>query len=301
MMKNADGMTDDTLREFLYHLQYERHLSVNTLAGYERDLTDFFRFLPKQDEKHEVQRGDIVNYLQQLRDIGKASATIARRLAALKAFYQFLQREEYIIQNPTEFLNSPKPNRRLPSVLTEQDVSMLLNAPDITTVIGIRDRAMLEVLYATGMRVSELCGLGVNDWWSDPPRVRCVGKGQKERYVPMGRVAVHWVTHYIRAARPHLVHKPNTSGLFLSRRGYVLSRQGFWKIIKKYALQVGITGAITPHTLRHSFATHLLEHGADLRAVQEMLGHQDIATTQIYTHVSRSLLKPIYDKTHPRA
>ncbi|MDA8193283.1 MAG: site-specific tyrosine recombinase XerD [Thermaerobacter sp.] len=292
---------DELLEEFLYHLKYERRLAQNTLASYGRDLGDYLRFSQSVGQRLATDRGHIVRYLDSLRRSGRSAATVARRMAALKTFYQFLQREEYVADNPTEHLTTPKLERRLPGVMTEEEVSRLLAAPNVATPIGIRDRAMLEVLYATGIRVSELCTLGINDWWIDPPRLRCVGKGSKERYVPMGRWAVLWLCRYRDEARPRLMQRPETSVLFVNRRGTAMTRQGFWKILKKYAVQGGIAKEITPHTMRHSFATHLLEHGADLRAVQEMLGHQDISTTQIYTHVSRSRLKPVYDQTHPRA
>lgn len=290
---------DDWVSEFLYHLQYERHLAANTIESYGRDLRDYMRFV--KDRAMLAERERIIAYMAELRNSGKSSATIARRMAALKSFFHYLIREEYLNTDPMEHLSTPKSERRLPAILSVLEVEKLLEAPDSGTPMSIRDRAMLEMLYATGIRVSELCGLTINDWWDNPPKIRCLGKGSKERYVPMGRMALKWLTRYLAVSRPRLLGPQESDTLFLNHRGSAMTRQGFWKIIKKYALKVGITKPITPHTVRHSFATHLLENGADLRAVQEMLGHQDISTTQIYTHVSQTRLKPVYDQTHPRA
>lgn len=287
------------MAEFLYYLRYERHLSSNTVESYGRDLQDFFRFC--HDLPNAMARDNIIAYLEDLRSQSRSSATIARRLAALKAFYRYQVREEHSEDDPTEFLSSPKLQRKLPDVLTVAEVTRLVESPDTAKAPGLRDRAMLEVLYATGIRVSELCHLGVNDWWPDPPRIRCLGKGSKERYVPLGDLAIRWLAEYVERERPKLVRRQDCGMLFLNHRGEVLTRQGFWKLLKKYAIVAGITKPITPHTIRHSFATHLLENGADLRAVQEMLGHQDISTTQIYTHVSANRLKPAYQRAHPRA
>ncbi len=290
---------NDVVAEFLYHLRYERHLASNTVESYGRDLVDFARYCKEHIRTSE--RDQVVMYLEHLRSEKRSSATIARRLAALKAFYRWQLREEYTLEDPTELLLSPKLERRLPDVLTISEVARLIEAPDGRRIAGIRDRAMLEVLYATGIRVSELCHLSVNDWWLDPPRIRCLGKGSKERYVPLGDIAVHWLAKYVEEARPKMVRGHDVGYLFLNHRGEALTRQGFWKLLKKYAITAQIMKPITPHMIRHSFATHLLENGADLRSVQEMLGHQDISTTQIYTHVSSSRLKPVYNATHPRA
>lgn len=291
--------TQQEIEDFLYYLEYERHLSVNTRASYGRDLADFARYCKAHSGVSP--RSQVLGYLDAIKRAGLSPATRARRLSALKTFYAFLEREELIDVNPTLNLDSPKAERRLPGVLSLDEVVHLIETPDTTTPVGIRDRAMLELIYATGLRVSELCNLTINDWWNDPPRVRCLGKGSKERYVPMGRMALQWLSRYLDAVRPALVSKKSGEYLFLNRRGAPLTRQAFWKVLKKYGLQAGIDKPLTPHTMRHSFATHLLENGADLRAVQEMLGHQDISTTQIYTHVSRARLRPVYDKAHPRA
>ncbi len=287
------------IREFLDYLRFERNLSSNTIESYQRDLSDFMTFVQTQgiDEDDD----SVIRYLQYLRQHDKAPATQARRLAALKAYYRFLVSDQIRLDDPTELLRGPKQNRPLPHVLSVDEVTRLLESPDLKTPMGIRDRAMLELLYATGLRVSELCHLTMNDWWLDPPKVRCVGKGAKERYVPLGRMAAQWLMRYVDQVRPQLAKNSRESLLFLNRQGRGLSRQGFWKLLKKHASKAHITQDITPHMIRHSFATHLLENGADLRAVQEMLGHQDISTTQIYTHVNQQRLRPIYDQTHPRA
>ncbi|WP_243239795.1 site-specific tyrosine recombinase XerD [Sulfobacillus harzensis] len=290
---------DTWIEDFLYFLQYERRLSANTLSAYRQDLQDYARFAATQAGA--PTREVVVGYLDHLRKQGRSSATRARRLSALKSFYAFLEREEILPENPTDYLDAPKGERRLPSVLSLEQVVRLIEAPDVSTPLGIRDRAMLELMYAAGLRVSELCRLTVNDWWGDPPRVRCLGKGSKERYVPIGSMALQWLQRYLNEVRPHIAGNNSNAVLFLNRRGSPLSRQAFWKLIKDYGQRAGITSHLTPHTIRHSFATHLIENGADLRAVQEMLGHQDISTTQIYTHVSRSRLRPVYDQAHPRA
>lgn len=290
---------DKWVQEFLYYLEYERRLAANTRLSYARDLADYQRFC--RDHAELPPRQAVTAYLDALRRAGRSSATRARRLSALKTFYGFLEREEWIAENPTQNLDSPKAARRLPGVLTPEEVGQLIEMPDVATPVGVRDRAMLELVYASGLRVSELCHLTVNDWWADPPRVRCLGKGSKERYVPMGRMALSWIRHYAEDIRPLWVSRQSGEYLFLNRRGGPISRQTFWKAIKQYGRAAGIDKDLTPHTMRHSFATHLIENGADLRAVQEMLGHQDISTTQIYTHVSRARLRPVYDKAHPRA
>lgn len=290
---------NDVVAEFLYHLRYERHLANNTVDSYGRDLEDFMRFA--QNLGSLAERELIMRYLDHLHGAHRSTATIARRLAALKAFYRWQLREEYKDNDPTDLLLSPRLERKLPDVLSIAEITRLVEAPDVRKVTGVRDRAMLEVLYATGIRVSELCHLGINDWWTDPPRLRCLGKGDKERYVPLGEIAVAWLATYVEQSRPKLIKRSKTPYLFLNHRGQALTRQGFWKLLKKYAVAAEIVKPITPHMIRHSFATHLLENGADLRAVQEMLGHQDISTTQIYTHVSSGRLRSAYDAAHPRA
>ncbi|MCL6595613.1 MAG: site-specific tyrosine recombinase XerD [Firmicutes bacterium] len=307
----------DWLPEFLEYLRVERGLAANTLESYGRDLRQFAAYVERraaaraaaggaaaaegEDDGEGVSRATVVAYLLELESTGKAMATIARRLAALRAFYQFLVRERRVARDPTEDLSSPRLRRRLPRVLTVEEVERILAQPDASTAPGLRDRAMLELLYATGIRVSELTALNTEDVDLEGALVRCVGKGNKERIIPMGAAAVEAVRAYLRHGRRRFARPNSGRSLFLNHHGRRLTRQGFWKIVKKYAQKAHIAKAITPHTLRHSFATHLLENGADLRSVQEMLGHADISTTQIYTHVTRGRLHEVYAKSHPRA
>ncbi|MDF2631238.1 MAG: recombinase [Symbiobacteriaceae bacterium] len=291
------------IHEFINYLSVERGLAVNTLESYGRDLRQYSEFLDTDEESalDSVSRTTIVNYLLYLQSQGKATATIARRLAALKAFYQFLVREKRIHDDPTANLESPKLEKRLPKVLSVGEVERLLAQPDAGQAAGVRDRAMLELLYATGIRVSELVSLDVTDVNLEMGYIKCSGKGSKERIVPLGSLAIQSCRDYLGVARPRLVREREEQALFVNHHGHRLTRQGFWKIVKKYADDAKIEKEITPHTLRHSFATHLLENGADLRSVQEMLGHADISTTQIYTQVTRGRLKEVYAKAHPRA
>ncbi|HWI61635.1 MAG TPA: site-specific tyrosine recombinase XerD [Symbiobacteriaceae bacterium] len=291
------------IHEFINYLSVERGLAVNTLESYGRDLRQYSEFLETDDETalDSVSRNTIVNYLLYLQSQGKATATIARRLAALKAFYQFLVREKRINADPTANLESPKLEKRLPKVLSVTEVERLLAQPDSGQPAGIRDRAMLELLYATGIRVSELVSLDVTDVNLEMGYIKCEGKGSKERIVPLGSLAIQSCRDYLGSARSRLVREREEQALFVNHHGHRLTRQGFWKIVKKYADDAKIEKEITPHTLRHSFATHLLENGADLRSVQEMLGHADISTTQIYTQVTRGRIKEVYAKAHPRA
>ncbi len=276
---------------------------MNTLESYGRDLRQYSQYLERDDESDldSVSRSTIINYLMHLQTQGKATATIARRLAALKAFYQFLVREKMIKNDPTANLESPKLEKRLPRVLTVVEVERLLAQPSPTEPAGTRDRAMLELLYATGLRVSELVSLDVGDVNLEAGYIRCAGKGSKERIVPLGSLAITSCRDYLLSGRGRLVKDRGEQALFVNHHGHRLTRQGFWKIVKKYADDAKIDKEITPHTLRHSFATHLLENGADLRSVQEMLGHADISTTQIYTHVTKGRLKEVYARAHPRA
>ncbi len=291
------------IHEFINYLSVERGLALNTLESYGRDLRQYSQYLQAGDDEalDLASRAQIVDYLLHLQKQGKATATIARRLAALKAFYQFLVREKYLEKDPTANLESPKLEKRLPKVLTIREVELLLAEPDPSSPAGLRDRAMLELLYATGIRVSELVSLNLPDVNLDMGYIRCTGKGSKERIVPMGSMAIASVREYLDHGRGRLVRDREEQALFVNHHGRRLTRQGFWKIVKKYAEDAKIDKEITPHTLRHSFATHLLENGADLRSVQEMLGHADISTTQIYTHITRGRLKEVYARTHPRA
>lgn len=294
---------ESLIQEFIDYLGHEKGLADNTLESYSRDLKQYYGFLSGDTATSlaGASQSTIVAYLMFLRKQGKATATIARRLAALKAFYQFLVKENYVASDPTDELSSPKLERKLPKVLTVEEVERLLAQPDASSPAGRRDKAMLELLYATGIRVSELVSLNVPDVDLKEGFVRCMGKGSKERVVPMGEIAVAALRGYLDNARQKIIADPKERAVFVNHHGKRLTRQGFWKIVKKYASQAQIRKEITPHTLRHSFATHLLENGADIRAVQEMLGHADISTTQIYTHVTKDRLKDVYAKSHPRA
>lgn len=290
------------LSEFLTYLQVERGLSQNTVQSYRYDLEHFASFLVEQGCCLEsATQKMILDFLNYQRQQNKSARTRSRKLAALRAFYRFLLQERRISADPTENLNSPKLEKSLPRVLSVEDVELLLSQPDLGSVLGIRDKAMLELLYATGMRVSEMLGLNTEHLNLDLGFVRCLGKGSKERIIPVGEIAVRYIREYLSKARLKLRKNAWERAAFLNNHGNRLSRQGFWKILKSYARKAGIPKEITPHVLRHSFATHLLENGADLRAVQEMLGHADITTTQIYTHLSQRKLREVYDKAHPRA
>jgi integrase/recombinase XerD len=292
------------LQSFIHYLSVERGLAPNTLESYERDLTKFIGHLKESgtDSLRDTEKTHISGYIAKLRKAGKAPATISRNIVSIRAFFQFLLREGMIGKDPSVHLEAPRLEKRLPKVMTMHEVELLLDAPSTSTPNGMRDKAMLEVLYATGIRVSELISLSTDDVHLGLGYVRCVGKGSKERIIPLGRIAAQTLDQYLKTSR-HKLLKPGKSenALFVNHLGTRMTRQGFWKIIKKYAAQSGIQKEITPHTLRHSFATHLLENGADLRSVQEMLGHADIATTQIYTHVTNKRMKDVYNRTHPRA
>lgn len=298
-------VVESLIQEFIDYLGHEKGLANNTLESYSRDLKQYYRFLsgdsPAPPSLQNASQSTIVAYLMYLRKQGKAAATIARRLAALKAFYQFLVKENYVAEDPTDDLSSPKLERKLPKVLTVEEVERLLAQPDTQNPVGKRDKAMLELLYATGIRVSELVNLNVSDVYLREGFIRCMGKGSKERVVPLGEIAISALRPYLDGARTRVIADPKEKAVFVNHHGKRLTRQGFWKIVKKYASLAQIRKEITPHTLRHSFATHLLENGADIRAVQEMLGHADISTTQIYTHVTKDRLKDVYAKSHPRA
>jgi integrase/recombinase XerD len=292
-----------TISSFLTHVKVEKGLSSNTVSAYRRDLVKFDVFAQKRKLTLEgVSRGDLVEFLAGLYRLKLESRTVARHLVTLRNFFRFAQVHELITSDPSINLESPKIRRSLPGYLRLEEVERLLEQPDSTTALGLRDRAMLEVLYSTGLRVSELIGLRVSDLDSKVGCVRCIGKGDKERIVPVGRKALIMVEKYLRDARPKLLGKLRGSPtLFVNRRGVSLSRVGVWKILSGYGKRAGLRVSPTPHMLRHSFATHLLERGADLRSVQLMLGHADISTTQIYTHVVEERLKQIYKAHHPRA
>jgi integrase/recombinase XerD len=294
-----------TITSFLMHVKVEKGLSANTSSAYRRDLGKFQVFAAKRKlALEDVSRDDLVDFLASLYRQKLESRTVARNLVTLRNFFRFAQVQELIAADPSINLESPKIRRSLPGYLRLEEIERLLNQPDSTTPLGLRDRAMLEVLYSTGLRVSELIGLRASDLDSKTGCVRCIGKGDKERIVPVGRKALGMVDKYLRDARPELLRqakKSNSPALFINRRGAALSRVGVWKILSAYGRRAGLRVALTPHMLRHSFATHLLERGADLRSVQLMLGHADISTTQIYTHVVEERLKQIYKAHHPRA
>ncbi len=293
------------ISSFLMHVRVEKGLSANTISAYQRDLNKFDEFARKRKLVVEsVRRDDLVDFLSGLYRQKLESRTVARQLVTLRNFFRFAQIQELIPEDPSLSLESPKIRRHLPGYLRLEEVEKLLEQPDSKTPTGLRDRAMLEVLYSTGLRVSELTGLGVSDLDAKVGCVRCIGKGDKERIVPVGKKALSIVDKYLREGRPAMLRSVKgggSSALFVNRRGMALSRVGVWKILSAYGRRAGLRVALTPHMLRHSFATHLLERGADLRSVQLMLGHADISTTQIYTHVVEERLKQIYKAHHPRA
>lgn len=291
---------------YLSYLQVEKGLSPNTISGYGRDLKSFSEFLAKRRLRPvTVRRDDVVDYLGTLYRRNLDSRSVARHLVTLRGFFRFLLIEDYIKADPTLTLESPKVRRSLPVFLRVGDVDKLLALPDLSTIRGLRDRAMIDILYSSGLRVSELVGLRVSDVDMQMGALRCVGKGDKERLVPVGRRALASVEQYLASGRPLLMRKRKMQApvpfLFLNLRGGKITRCGVWKILSAYGRQAGLRARLTPHQLRHSFATHLLEGGADLRSVQLMLGHADISTTQIYTHVVEERLKQVYNAHHPRA
>ncbi len=291
------------LKEYLAMLKLERNLSENTVNAYRSDLDQFLEFLEEIELKdlNEVTVNHLNDFFVKVTDDDKSSATTARFKSSLKGFFNFLASNEYIEKNPALFLASTKMEKKLPGVLTLDEINSILELPDISSKYGLRDRAILELFYSSGLRVSELINLKINDLYLDDEIIRVTGKGSKMRLVPMGSEAVAWVRRYILESRL-LLEKPLKSGntLFLSSRGTKISRMGVWKLVDKYAREAGIIKEIHPHTFRHSFATHLVEGGADLRAVQEMLGHADISTTQIYTHIDREYVKQVHKDFHPR-
>jgi integrase/recombinase XerD len=299
----VESLFERQIDAFLAYALTEEGLAPQSIEAYKRDLDDFARFLRDRRtvDPAAVTRAAVTLYLVALRRRGRAPATVKRRAAAVRAFYKYLLRENVLTDDPTLDLAPPKLPIRLPNVLAVDEIEQLLGAPNLSTPQGLRDLAMLEVLYGSGLRVSEVVALNVGDVDLSAELVRCVGKGSKERVVPMGSHAVRALRAYRQGARPVLAGRRTPQALFLNRRGGRLTRQGCWKILRAYARQAGITRPLTPHVLRHSFATHLLERGADLRAVQEMLGHASISTTQVYTHVARDHLRAVYAQAHPRA
>lgn len=294
----------DQIIEYLHYLNIERGLALNTRVSYERDLTQYTTFLEENQitSWQQVDRFLVVTYLQKLQTEGKSSATITRMVSSLRRFHQYLRQERITDHDPMQHIDSPKKAQKLPSTLSLEEVERLIETPDTSKLLGIRDRAILEVMYATGLRVSELIGLKLGNLHLSIGLLQTIGKGDKERIIPLGDYAIHWIERYLEEARPALTKKtPNELHLFVNNHGHGLSRQGIWKNLKTIVREAGINKEVTPHTLRHSFATHLLENGADLRTVQELLGHADISTTQIYTHITKKRMTDVYKQHFPRA
>ena len=295
----------DYLALFQEYLTVELGLAKNTQLAYMRDLRLLMKSLQlKADEELlQVSRQQLIAYLVRLKQEGRAASTVARKLASIKAFYRFLTAERYIRRNPAEVLEAASRGLHLPKVLSVQEVERLLDEPNLGTLDGYRDKTMLELLYATGMRVSELVNVPLKNVDMKMQYVIVMGKGSKERMLPLGRTALHYLEHYLSVVRPQLLHgKPDAAAeLFVTGWGVPMTRERFYEIIVAYGKSAGISKRVTPHMLRHSFATHLLNNGTDLRIVQELLGHADISTTQIYTHLDVERLREVYDKTHPRA
>lgn len=295
---------NEQIIDYLHYLTIERGLSENTKTNYRRDLEKYLAFLTlrKMPSWQEVDRFIVIDFLQQLKEEKKSPATIARMITSLRQFHQFLRQERLTDHNPMQHIELPKKAQKLPDILSLSEVEQLIEAPDTNEILGIRDRAILEVLYATGLRVSELVGLRIQDLHLSMGLLKTIGKGDKERIVPLGDLAIEWIERYLEESRPFLTAKqPDETHLFVNRQGTGLSRQGIWKNMKILVRQAGIYKNVTPHTLRHSFATHLLENGADLRTVQELLGHADISTTQIYTHITKKRMTEVYKQYFPRA
>ncbi len=293
---------ESAIRSFLSYLRVEKGVSANTLDAYRRDVEKLSAFVAgRHVALTKIKRDDIVDFLRDLYLRKLDSRSVARHLVTLRHFFRFALAEGLIREDPADTIESPRFRSSLPSFLTVDEVERLIAQPDASTVIGLRDRAMLEVMYSAGLRVSELCRLGIGDVRFEKGYVRCIGKGDKERLVPIGRQATEVVQKYLVESRPKLARDNSPALLFLSRNGGSCSRHGFWKTVSDAGRKAGIKKKLKPHMLRHSFATHLLDRGADLRAVQMMLGHADIATTQIYTHVVEARLKQVYREHHPRA
>ena len=303
MNKSMQSTLDRLLDQFLNYIAVERGLSINTLDSYSRDLNKYLNHLTNIGIKDINKTTDltVISFISILKKEGLSNRSIARNLTAVKMFYNFLTQDHYIKNNPTLNIETPKREAKLPQILNIGEIDLLLQAPDKNTPLGLRDSAFLELLYATGLRVSEIVSLSLNDINLEAGYLIAYGKGSKERVIPIGEVSQNVIREYLKTSRPILLNNKQSPYLFITRSGKPITRQGFWKIIKKYSLAAGIKKNITPHTLRHSFASHLLERGADLRSVQMMLGHVDISTTQIYTHVTTERLKKIHSQYHPRS
>lgn len=293
----------DVVDEYLRFIQIEKGLSENTIAAYRRDLNHYLNYLAAQKISNLdfIDRQIVQQWFGVLHDEGRSTKSIARFTSTIRSFHQFALREKYAAKDPTVLIETPKYERKLPDVLSIDEIDLLLTTPETSKNNGYRDRTMLELLYATGIRVSELINIEVEDVNLLMGFVKVFGKGNKERIIPLGETVIELLKTYIENVRPQLLKKQVTHTLFLNMQGKPLTRQGIWKIIKQTGAKAGIQKRLTPHTLRHTFATHLLENGADLRAVQEMLGHSDISTTQLYTHVSKTQIRKMYQQYHPRA
>ena len=305
MTKGTEMIGQEALAEYIIYLKIERGLSANTVTSYKRDIEKYLTFLTEKKitQLDEVSRFEILDFLQTLRQSGAADNSIIRMVSSLRKFHQYLKRESIVSDDPMQLIDTPKKASTLPKAISPQAIEQLLEAPDTTTPLGVRDRTILELMYATGLRISELVNLKLSDMHLTMGFIQTMGKGEKERIIPLGEIASQWLDHYLDGARVYLQDQSveTSEYVFLNSRGKGLSRQGVWKKVKQLALEAGIDQNVTPHTLRHSFATHLLENGADLRMVQELLGHADISTTQIYTHITKTRLKQVYSDYHPRA
>jgi integrase/recombinase XerD len=291
------------LKEYLAHIKLEKNLSQNTVSSYKNDINAFISFLKNSgiDDPSNVSSDNIGGFFKTLKELGLSGTSSARYFSSLKGFFLYLLKNKYIVKNPIEKITAPRISKKLPGVLDINEVDKILSAPKVDDKLGLRDKAMLELFYACGTRVSELINLKVNDLFFENEVIRVFGKGSKERLIPIGTSAIRWIDEYLKKSRPLLMKKSKSENiLFLNSRGSKLSRMGIWKIIDCYVKEAGIEKDVHPHTFRHSFATHLLEGGADLRAVQEMLGHADISTTQIYTHIDRDYIKQVHKQYHPR-
>jgi len=302
MKKTTDPQRDPEIDRFIDSLWAQKGLAELTLSAYQQDLILFSRWLEQQGSSlARADQANVQRFLAQRFDAGASARSNARLLSTLKQYYRHLVRLGDRQDNPTALISAPKIHRSLPQSMAESEVEKLLQAPDLESDYGLRDRCMLELMYSSGLRVSELVGLQLNQVNSRLGLVRLVGKGSKERVVPVGEEALHWLTRYLEQARPGLqASKANSDALFLSSRGSAITRQAFWQNIKKHLLKAGVKTAFSPHSLRHAFATHLLNHGADLRTVQMLLGHSSLSTTQIYTHVAQTRLQSIHARHHPR-
>jgi len=304
-MRNQSMLDLEPFEEYVVFLKIEKGLSANTVSSYQRDIAQYIEYLKENEVKtwEEIDRYLLLAFFSRQKEMEKADNTIIRMFSSIRKFHQYLKQEGHTKEDPMLYVKTPKKADSLPKIVSMQQIDQLLQTPDTTKPLGIRDRAILEVMYATGLRITELIELTTNDVHLSMKLIQIVGKGNKERLIPIGDMGCKWLDYYLTTTRPKLMEKASqdTNVIFLNSRGSPLSRQGVWKNIKKLAKKAGLKKSITPHTLRHSFATHLLENGADLRVVQELLGHANVSTTQIYTHITKHRLKDVYSTYHPRA